>query len=63
LHHEVKYRPSGNPSPGLDLPKGYVGLSLGPQSPREPPANCGTHRAGYFKQGPRSPLWPQSGSL
>jgi len=23
---------------------GYVGLSLGPQDPRGPPANCGTHR-------------------
>ena len=27
---------------GLDLPIGYVGLSLGPQDARGPPANCGT---------------------
>jgi len=26
-----------------ELPIGYVGLSLGPQDPRGPPANCGTH--------------------
>jgi len=31
--------------PGPDLPTGYVGLSLGPQDPKGPPANCGTHRA------------------
>jgi len=30
--------------PGPDLPIGCVNLSLGPQDPREPPANCGTHR-------------------
>jgi len=28
---------------GPDLPKGYVGLSLGPQDPKGSPANCGTH--------------------
>ena len=28
---------------GPDLPIGYVGLSLGPQDPRGPPTNCGTH--------------------
>jgi len=27
-----------------DLPIGYIGLSLGPQDPRGPPANCGTHK-------------------
>ena len=27
-----------------DLPIGYIGLSLGPQDPRGPPTNCGTHR-------------------
>jgi len=27
-----------------DLPIGYIGLSLGPQDPRWPPTNCGTHR-------------------
>jgi len=26
-----------------DLPIGYIDLSLGPQDPREPPTNCGTH--------------------
>ena len=31
--------------PRLDLPIGYVRLSLGPQDPRGPTANCGTHRA------------------
>ena len=33
-------------APGPDLPIGYIGLSLGPQDPRVPPANCGrpTHR-------------------
>jgi len=30
--------------PVLDLPIGYIGLSLGPQDPRGPPKNCGTHR-------------------
>jgi len=29
---------------GPDLPTGYIGLSLGPQDPRGPPTNCGTHR-------------------
>jgi len=29
---------------GPDLPIGYIGLSLGPQDPRGPPTNCGTHR-------------------
>jgi len=29
---------------GPDLPIGYIGLSLGPQDPRWPPTNCGTHR-------------------
>jgi len=29
---------------GPDLPMGYVGLRLGPQDPRGPPANCGMHR-------------------
>ena len=29
---------------GLDLPIGYVGLSLWPQDPKGPPENCGTHR-------------------
>jgi len=28
---------------GPDLPMGYVGLSLGPQDPRSPPANCDTY--------------------
>jgi len=28
---------------GLDLPIGCVGLSLGPQDPRGPPANCDAH--------------------
>jgi len=27
-----------------DLPIGYIGLSLGPQDPRGPQPNCGTHR-------------------
>jgi len=27
-----------------DLSIGLVGLSLGPQDPRGPPANCGTYR-------------------
>jgi len=27
-----------------DLPIGYVGLSQGPQDPKSPPTNCGTHR-------------------
>jgi len=31
-------------APGPDLPKGYIGLSLGPQDPKGPPTNCGTHR-------------------
>jgi len=26
-----------------DLPIGNIGLSLGPQDPRGPPTNCGTH--------------------
>ena len=30
-------------APGPDLPIGYVGLSLGPQDPRGPPTNFGTH--------------------
>jgi len=30
-------------SPVPDLPIGYIGLSLGPQDPRGPPTNCGTH--------------------
>jgi len=30
--------------PGPNLPIGYIGFSLGPQDPRGPPANCGTHR-------------------
>ena len=29
--------------PGPDMPIGYIGLSLGPQDPRGPPANCGAH--------------------
>jgi len=29
---------------GPDLPISYIGLSLGPQDPRGPPTNCGTHR-------------------
>jgi len=29
---------------GPDLPIGFKGLSLGPEDPRGPPANCGTHR-------------------
>jgi len=32
---------------GPDLPTGYVGLSIGPQDPRGPPANCGTHRVNW----------------
>jgi len=28
---------------GPDLPIGYIDLSLGPQDPRGPPINCGTH--------------------
>jgi len=27
-----------------DLPTGYIGLSLGPQDPKGPPGNLGTHR-------------------
>jgi len=34
---------------GPDLPIGYIGLSLGPQDPRGPPANCGTHRVNCRK--------------
>ena len=34
-------------SSGPDLPIGYVGLSLGCQGPRGPPANCGTHWVNY----------------
>jgi len=30
--------------PRPDLPIGYIGLSLGPQGPKGPPTNCGTHR-------------------
>jgi len=29
---------------GPDFPTGYASLSLGPQDPRGPPANCGMHR-------------------
>jgi len=29
---------------GPDLAIGNIGLSIGPQDPRGPPANCGTHR-------------------
>jgi len=32
---------------GPDLPIGYIGLSLGPQDSRGPPANCGTYRVNY----------------
>jgi len=32
---------------GSDLPIGYIGLSLGPQDTRGPPANCGTHRVNW----------------
>jgi len=35
------------PYAGPDLPIGCVGLSLGPQDPRGPPANCGTHRVNW----------------
>jgi len=29
------------PKPGLDLPLGFKGLSLGPLDPKGPPKNCG----------------------
>jgi len=31
------------PGAGPDLPIDYIGLSLGPQDPKGPPTNCGTH--------------------
>ena len=32
------------PAPPFRRPWGYVGVNLGPQDRRGPPANCGTHR-------------------
>jgi len=34
---------------GPDLSISYVGLSLGSQDPRGPPANCGEYRTGLDK--------------
>jgi len=38
VERHVSYVP-----PGPDLPIGWVGSCPGPQDPRGPPANCGTH--------------------
>jgi len=36
---------------GPNLPIGYVGISLGPQDPRELPENCGTHKVNCLYTG------------
>jgi len=43
LHVDDHGRRNGGQA-GPDLAIGYIGLSLEPQDPREPPSNFGTHR-------------------